>query len=72
MILDMMMPGMDGMALLHAMRADERLKDVAVIMFSAVSDPAFREYAISEGADDHWIKSAIDFGKLPEYLKPYL
>lgn len=71
-ILDMMMPGMDGMAVLHAMRADNRLKEVAVIMFSAVSDPAFRDYAISEGANDYWVKSSIDFGKLPEYLKPYL
>jgi CheY-like chemotaxis protein len=71
-ILDMMMPGMDGMAVLHAMRSNDQLKEVAVVMFSAISDPAFREYAIGEGANDYWVKSAIDFGKLPEYLKPYL
>ena len=71
-ILDMMMPGMDGMAVLHVMRADDRLKEVAVVMFSAVSDPAFRDYAIQEGANDYWVKSSIDFSKLPEYIKPYL
>jgi CheY-like chemotaxis protein len=71
-ILDMMMPGMDGMTVLHAIRADDRLKEVAVVMFSAVSDPAFRDYAISEGANDYWVKSSIDFSKLPVYLKPYL
>lgn len=71
-ILDIMMPGMDGMAVLHAIRADDRLKEVAVVMFSAVSDPAFRDYAISEGANDYWVKSSIDFSKLPQYLKPYL
>ena len=71
-ILDMMMPGMDGMAVLHAMRVDGRLKDVAVVMFSAVSDPAFRDYAIGEGANDYWVKSSIDFSRLTEYLKPYL
>lgn len=71
-ILDMMMPGMDGMVVLHAMRADDRLKEVAVVMFSAVSDPAFRDYSIQEGANGYWVKSSIDFRKLPGYLKPYL
>lgn len=37
--LDITMPIMDGIETLEAMRSDEKLKDVAVIMLTAVSDP---------------------------------
>ena len=51
-ILDEMMPGMDGLAVLRIIRTDSRLERVPVVMFSALSDPQFREYALTQGAND--------------------
>lgn len=71
-ILDVMMPGMDGLDVLRVIRADPRLQALPVILFSALSDPKFRDYAINEGANDYWIKGAIDFSKLDQHLARYL
>jgi DNA-binding response OmpR family regulator len=51
-----MMPGMDGMEVLRRVRADQRTRGIGVVMFSAVSDPAYRAAAMSKGADDYVVK----------------
>jgi two-component system, OmpR family, phosphate regulon response regulator PhoB len=55
-VLDVMMPGMDGMEVLRRVRADQRTRGIGVVMFSAVSDPAYRAAAMSKGADDYVVK----------------
>jgi CheY-like chemotaxis protein len=72
LICDVMMPGMDGLDVLRLIRSDPRLKKMPVILFSALTDPNFRAYAIGEGASDFWIKGSMDFGTLPERLAPYI
>ena len=72
LICDVMMPGMDGLDVLRVIRSDPRLRKMPVILFSALTDPNFRAYAIGEGATDFWIKGSIDFCKLPEKLAPYI
>jgi CheY-like chemotaxis protein len=72
LILDVMMPGMDGLDVLRVIRSDIRLQKLPVVMFSAVSDPKFREYAMSEGANDYWVKGSVDFSKLTERIEPLL
>ena len=62
-ILDVMMPGMDGMEVLRRMRADGRMSVVPVIMFSAVSDPEYQHAALRKGADDYVVKGT-EFEKL--------
>ena len=61
MILDVMMPGMDGMEVLRHVRNDPATQRVPVVMFSAVSDPAFQEHAKLKGANDYWVKASIQF-----------
>lgn len=57
MLLDVVMPGMSGFEVLKAIKADERYKNIAVVMFSNLG----QEYEIEEskklGADDFWIKA---------------
>jgi PAS domain S-box-containing protein len=53
---DMMMPGMDGFALLGAIRADEDLRTTSVIVLSARADENTRMKAIAAGADDYLVK----------------
>ena len=38
-VLDVMMPGMDGPAILRRMRADDELKDIPVIFMTAKANP---------------------------------
>jgi len=58
-VLDVMMPDIDGFDVLRAVRADPRTARVPVVMFSAVSAEEMIERARAEGANDYWIKGAI-------------
>ena len=51
LILDVMMPGMDGYETCSYLRQDARLSGVPVIMFTAGTDPKFHERAFAAGAD---------------------
>ena len=53
---DVMMPRLDGFALLQALRADPRTSGVPVIMLSARSGEESRIEGMQEGADDYLVK----------------
>ena len=55
-LLDWMMPGMDGCELLRAVRADRRFDEVKVVMFSAVSEPGRIGDTLRMGAQDFILK----------------
>lgn len=51
LILDVMMPGMDGYQTCRHLKLDARLSGVPVIMFTASNDPKFQQQAFAAGAD---------------------
>ena len=51
-LLDVMMPGMDGYEVCRRLRADARLAELPVIMITALDDQASRLTGIEAGADD--------------------
>ena len=51
-LLDVMMPGMDGYEVCRRLRADARLAEVPIIMLTALDDQASRLAGIEAGADD--------------------
>ena len=53
---DVMMPSMDGMQLLQAIRRDPNLKTVPVVLLSARAGEEFRVQGMSAGADDYLTK----------------
>ena len=71
-ILDVMMPGIDGLEVLSRMRENPSTAAVPVVMFSALADPQFRQKAKLRGANDYWVKASIDFRSLGKRLEPYL
>ena len=53
---DVMMPGLDGFALLHAVRADPATRDTPVILLSARAGEESRVEGLEAGADDYVTK----------------
>jgi len=51
-----MMPGLDGLALLRALRADPRTQTVPVVMLSARASESARVEGATIGADDYLVK----------------
>ena len=55
-LLDVMMPGMDGFAVLRRIRADEQYKDLPVIMLTAKAGEHDHVRAFRDGADAYLTK----------------
>jgi DNA-binding response OmpR family regulator len=63
-VLDFMMPDMDGLAVLREIRAAAETSAVPVAIYTAVGDPQFSEYALQCGASDVWLKAAVKFDEM--------
>jgi len=55
-ILDLMLPGMDGLTVCGALRADPALASVPVIMLTARAEEADKVTGLERGADDYMTK----------------
>jgi DNA-binding response OmpR family regulator len=55
-VTDLSMPGMDGMALVRALRADPRTERAAILELTADTNPEREEEGLAVGADDYIAK----------------
>jgi signal transduction histidine kinase/DNA-binding response OmpR family regulator len=55
-ITDAMMPGLDGLGLVRALRDEPRTRGIPLMMISALADPESRLQAIDLGTDDYLVK----------------
>lgn len=62
-ITDSIMPGMDGFALLHALRADPATEAVPVIMLTS-GNPHDPDHIVRYPQPDAFVKKSADFGPL--------
>lgn len=71
-LLDIMMPGIDGFEVLRSVRADDRLKQVAVVIFSNLGQDQDVEEARRLGADDFLIKAKFTLSEVAERIETVL
>jgi CheY-like chemotaxis protein len=67
-ILDLMMPVMDGFAVLEALRANERTADVPVLVLTAVLSNAVEDRCVSLGASSY-LRKPFDPAELLDALE---
>jgi DNA-binding response OmpR family regulator len=56
LVLDLQLPGLDGLSLCAEVRRDKRMRDVPVVMLTARGDEADRIVGLEMGADDYVVK----------------
>jgi two-component system response regulator len=67
-LLDLRMPKMDGIAVLHRIRADHRTKDLPVIIFTSSNDDKDRIESYQLGTNSY-IQKPVDFDGIVEAVK---
>jgi two-component system phosphate regulon response regulator PhoB len=55
-VLDLMLPGLNGLEVCRAVRADEKMASVPVIMLTARGEESERIFGLDMGADDYVVK----------------
>ena len=71
-LLDIMMPKMDGIKALEALKADESTKNIHVVMLTNLSESTRAEEALSKGAIRYIIKSENDPKQVIDLVKEVL
>ncbi|MFF4382687.1 HAMP domain-containing protein [Kitasatospora sp. NPDC001547] len=70
-LMDVMMPGLDGYAAIAAIRADARFERLPVVAVTAKAMPGDRDRSLAAGADDH-VTKPVDTGRLLERMRDWL
>jgi CheY-like chemotaxis protein len=71
-LLDVMMPQMNGLQMLDQLKADPGLKDVPVIMLTNLAGSTDAEMALTKGAVKYIVKSEHDPKEVVEMVKEVL
>lgn len=56
-LLDILLPIINGFDVLHEIRADKATKNIAVILLTVLAQDSIRQKGLAEGADDFLLKS---------------
>jgi CheY-like chemotaxis protein len=67
-LLDMMMPRMNGLQMLGTLRQDPRWRDLPVVLYTAVSDNRWLDEAERLGVQDVIVKGSVDGDHLLERI----
>jgi CheY-like chemotaxis protein len=71
-LLDLMMPGMDGVSVLRALRKDPRWKHLPVVLLTAVSEGRLVEEAGQLGIQDFILKGGVGGFELLQRISRHL
>jgi CheY-like chemotaxis protein len=70
-LMDVALPGMDGLSLTRLLKADERLRAVPIIALTAYAMKGDEQRALDAGCDGY-IAKPLDTRRLPEQVAAYL
>lgn len=70
-LLDIQMPGMDGLEVTRLMRANARLSSIPIIALTALAMPGDRERAIAAGVDDY-VSKPVSLKGLVKLIEQHL
>jgi CheY-like chemotaxis protein len=71
-IVDGMMPGMNGVELIRLMRANPQTAGIPAVLFTALVQSEFHQNAIAKGATECWIKGDIEYDQIKERIESLL
>lgn len=71
-VTDLEMPRLNGFELCAAVKGDEKLKRIPIIMVTSVENPKDREKGMSQGADAYVVKGKFDQTELLQTIRNYL
>ena len=68
-VTDIEMPRLDGFSLTEQVRADERLRDLPVVLVTSLDSEDDRRRGVEVGADAYIVKGAFDQDRLLETIR---
>ncbi|HSX06748.1 MAG TPA: response regulator [Candidatus Saccharimonadia bacterium] len=71
-LLDMMMPGVNGLEVLGKLKADDKVKHIPVIVMSNYSELSITTHAMQLGASQYLVKSDIEPSELVSVVRATL
>lgn len=71
-LLDVMMPRMNGFDVLDILHSTEQTKNIRIVMLTALSQPKDAERAKELGADDFLVKSQVVISDVVDRIKHHL
>jgi len=71
-LLDMLMPGIDGLTVLERIKKDPQIADTAVVMLTIVQDEEKQKRARELGATDYLVKPDLELREIVERVMRHL
>ncbi len=68
-LLDLILPGLDGFAVLKQLKGDDKTKNIPVAIISNLGDVGDVKSAKALGADEYFIKANTELEKITDYVK---
>lgn len=71
-LMDVMMPGVDGLEAIRRAKADDQTKKIPILVLSNLSDTNYAQQAVQDGAVDYFIKTEITPAQLVDKVREVL